>query len=110
MSRLVALALIFTLAPAIALAEISGPARIVDGDTIEVAGERIRLYGIDAPETDQPCRLNGERWRCGQDAANALAEKIGRQPVTCHELDRDPYGRSVATCTVNGEDIGEWLI
>ncbi len=104
------LAALLTLLPALALADITGPARVIDGDTIEIEGQRIRLLGIDAPETDQPCRLNGERWRCGQDAANALAEKIGRQPVTCHELDRDPYGRSVATCTVGGEDIGEWLV
>ncbi len=53
MSRLVALALILTLAPAVALAEISGPARVVDGDTLEIGGERIRLYGIDAPESAQ---------------------------------------------------------
>ena len=104
------LAALLTFLPALALADITGPARVIDGDTLEIEGQRIRLHGIDAPETDQPCRLNGERWRCGQDAADALAEKIGRQPVTCHELDRGPYGRSVATCTVDGEDIGEWLV
>ncbi len=42
------LALLLTLLPVLALADVSGPARVIDGDTIEIAGERIRLHGIDA--------------------------------------------------------------
>ncbi len=79
-----------------ALADVAGVASVIDGDTIEVHGQRIRLHGIDAPESRQLCRLNGKPWQCGKDAANALAEKIGRRPIVCEERDRDRYGRIVA--------------
>ncbi len=53
-------------------ADITGQPRVIDGDTIEIAGQRIRLHGIDAPESRQLCRRDGERWRCGKDATSAL--------------------------------------
>ncbi len=53
------LALLLTLLPALALADVTGPARVIDGDTIEVAGERIRLHGFDAPESRQTSRRDG---------------------------------------------------
>ena len=59
------LALLLTLLPALALADVTGPPRVIDGDTIEVAGERIRLHGIDAPESRQTCRRDGTTWLCG---------------------------------------------
>src|SRR5262245_9132440 len=62
-------------------AVVVGVASVIDGDTIEIHGQRIR--GIDAPETSQPCDLDGKPWRCGQASANALAEYIGRRTVTC---------------------------
>ena len=80
-----------------ALADVTGVASVIDGDTIEVHGQRIRLHGIDAPESRQLCRLDGKAWQCGKDAANALAKKIARRPVICEELDRDQYGRKVAS-------------
>ena len=83
---------------------------MIDGDTLEINGQRIRLHGIDAPESRQLCHLDGKPWMCGKDAANALAEKISRRPVTCEELDRDRYKRIVAMCLVAGEDIGEWMV
>jgi endonuclease YncB( thermonuclease family) len=96
--------------PTAALAEISGPAYTIDGDTIEVGEYRIRLFGIDAPEIRQTCNRNNEEWRCGQDAAFALADKIGSNPVECEARDRDRYGRTVAVCRLNGEDISAWMV
>ena len=57
-----------------ALADVAGVASVIDGDTIEVRGQRIRLHGIDAPESRQLCYLDGKPWQCGKDAANALRE------------------------------------
>lgn len=87
-----------------------GRASVIDGDTIEVHGQRIRLWGIDAPEGRQRCFTNGKPWRCGTDAANAVAGFIGARTVTCTQRDRDRYGRVVAVCDVGGQDVGAWLV
>lgn len=90
---------------------IVGVASVIDGDTIEIHGERIRLFGVDAPESRQECRrTDGLRWRCGQQAALALQDHTGRRTVTCVQDDVDRYGRSVCHCDVSGEDIGGWLV
>lgn len=104
---------VFLLAPFAAdgATDIMGIATIVDGDTIEIHGQRIRLHGVDAPESAQECyRPDGSRWRCGQQAALALQDLIGRRPVTCARQDTDRYGRIVAKCSVGGTDINAWLV
>ncbi len=102
------------LLPLVALADITGTARVIDGDTIEIAEEvadqRIRLRGNDAPESRQLCYRDGKPWRCGGDATRALAEMIGRHPVNCEELGRDRYKRIVAKCAVEVVDLGEWMV
>ena len=89
---------------------LSGSARIVDGDTLDVAGARVRLRGIDAPESAQRCRASGRSWPCGREAARALASRIGNRTVACEERDRDRYGRVVAVCAVTGLDLNEWMV
>jgi endonuclease YncB( thermonuclease family) len=86
---------------------LAGP-RSIDGDTIEIRGERIRLYG-DTPESSQLCDLDGQPYRCGQQAALALADKIGEKAVRCLEKDVDRYGRTIAVCSVCVEDINRWM-
>jgi endonuclease YncB( thermonuclease family) len=88
-----------------------GQANVIDGDTIEVHGTRIRLWGIDAPESSQLCRGDDSLpYRCGAEAANQLDTFIARRPVNCSPVNLDRYGRTVATCVVAGIDLGEWLV
>jgi endonuclease YncB( thermonuclease family) len=89
---------------------IAGQASVIDGDTIEIHGTRIRLFGIDAPEGGQTCMAQGKAFACGRRAAFALADKIGRQVVECQPKDRDRYGRVVAVCRVGGEDVNGWMV
>jgi endonuclease YncB( thermonuclease family) len=87
-----------------AAAPIIGRASVIDGDTIEIRGQRIRLFGIDAPESRQTCTdAQGAGYRCGQRAAQALDYRISESPVTCEPKDKDRYGRIVAVCRAYGE-------
>ena len=88
-----------------ALADITGKPRIIDGDTIDIAGQRIRIHGIDAPEAKQKCRDQDNYWQCGFEATNALAFFIAKNWVTCIQRDVDRYGRVVAACYAGG--VGE---
>jgi endonuclease YncB( thermonuclease family) len=88
----------------------TGPARVVDGDTLAIGGERIRLQGIGAPEIDQVCLDDkGLLWRCGIVACDRLIQHIGARPTFCLTSGKDIYGRWLATCTVDG-DLGAWLV
>jgi endonuclease YncB( thermonuclease family) len=88
-----------------------GVASVIDGDTIEIHGQRIRLFGIDAPESSQHCvRPSGERWSCGQRGSFALSNRIGRGTVICHPRDLDRYGRVVAICFQGDDDLSRWMV
>lgn len=100
-----------TIGPASAQDLIVGVASVIDGDTIEIHDHRIRLFGIDAPESSQLCvRTTGERWHCGQQASFALADRIGRAPVSCQPRDLDRYGRVVAVCFKGNEDLNRSMV
>ncbi len=90
---------------------IQGTASVIDGDTIEIHGERIRLDAIDAPESSQLCiDAAGKRYRCGQKSAFALADMIGRSTVTCQPNGRDRYKRTIAVCFKNGTNLNAWMV
>ena len=90
---------------------ISGIASIVDADTLDIHGERVRLNGVDAPESGQKCKdAVGKFIRCGSIAANALDAWINRNPVTCEVTGKDRYGRSLGECSVRGASVQEWLV
>lgn len=91
-------------------AQISGQATVIDGDTIEIHGQRIRLHGIDAPESNQSCRKEGGSYRCGRQAAWALDQLIGRQPVHCIEKDQDRYGRMVGECFAGEQNLNAAMV
>ena len=104
------LALLSLWSPALA-GELIGQASVIDGDTLEIHGTRIRLWGIDAPESTQLCRGDDSlQYRCGAQAANDLDAFIARRPVNCMPMNLDQYGRTVATCSAGGADLGEWLV
>lgn len=89
---------------------LTGIPTVIDGDTIDIHGQRIRLHGIDAPESKQICVSGGTKYRCGQKAALALSDRIGRGSVTCEAKDTDRYGRLVAVCFKGQEDLNGWLV
>jgi endonuclease YncB( thermonuclease family) len=96
--------------------DLVGVASVIDADTIEIRGARIRLHGIDAPESSQICLdATGAAFRCGQAAALALADRVGRRPVACDARGQDRYGRIIAVCRTgtdprSGTDLGAWLV
>lgn len=87
-----------------------GRASVIDGDTIEIQGERIRVLDVDAPEARQPCKAqDGSEWRCGQKASLALSDWIGTRLVICESTGLDRYRRYLARCAAGGQDVGTWL-
>lgn len=108
-----ALAAVSPVVPAPGAAVVAGATRVVDGDTLVVSGTRIRLYGIDAPETKQVCtRPDGSAWTCGVSAGDALRAKVAQAGgnVHCVVLNKDRYGRDVALCDAGGDDIATWMV
>ncbi len=92
---------------------IVGRASVIDGDTIEIHGERIRFNGIDAPESSQLCSDSGGRmYRCGARSADALSTWLAASsPTSCKFVDRDQYGRFVGNCTrADGASVQRWLV
>ena len=88
---------------------IVGPAVAIDGDTLQVDGQKIRLYGVDAPEVAQTCVARRE-WRCGIEAMHALAQKIASGTVDCAERGRAGDDTLLATCRLGAEDLAAWLV
>lgn len=92
-------------------ADLKGKPRIIDGDTIEIAGERIRLHGIDAPESKQTCqRADGSEYLCGEMATFVLAEIIETHWITCKGETLDRYERRIATCFAGPYDINAAMV
>jgi endonuclease YncB( thermonuclease family) len=92
-------------------ADLSGVPRVVDGDTLALGATRVRLEGIDAPETDQIClNANGVRWTCGIGARDQLAAHIAGQDIKCSSSGVDAYRRTLATCYFADENLNGWMV
>ncbi len=106
--RLLVIVVLLVVPPA--LAGSAGPATVIDGNTLEVAGARLRLHGIDAPDLDQPCRLRGRTQACGVIARAALMDLTAGAELDCKLRGRDADGRTLATCTADGYDVAEGMV
>ena len=84
--------------------------RVVDGDSFFLGNDEVRLFGIDAPEGRQTCRVNGKTWRCGQAAAESLSMLVAGRPINCHWQETDDYGRALATCFRADVNINAMLV
>lgn len=94
-----------------ALPRLTGPVRVVDGDTIRLGEHRIRLHGIDAPESDQACLdPQGAPWACGDAATERLADLIGDDPVHCTQRDIDRFRRIIGECFADGTNLNAALV
>jgi endonuclease YncB( thermonuclease family) len=89
---------------------LGGPAIAIEGDLLEIAGKRIRLYGIDAPEMKQSCRVMIFAWGCGEEAQKMLSALIADRPVTCVERARDADGVPAALCQTDGVRLNETMV
>lgn len=87
-----------------------GRSSVIDADTLEIHGKRIRLEGVDAPEGSQRCGAVGQEWACGQQAAMALSGWLGERTVSCNPKGQDRYERLLARCFVDSEDVQSWLV
>lgn len=97
--------------PRPAEATLSGVATVTDGDTLRIGATRIRLFGVDAPEAHQRCLDSaGRDWACGTVAAERLKSLVARRVVVCNPQDTDRYGRTVASCSVDGRDLGATIV
>jgi endonuclease YncB( thermonuclease family) len=88
-----------------------GLPRVVDGDTLDIRGERIRLFGIDTPELGQPWwDKDGNEHDAGQSARDALAGLIAGKRLSVKVLREDKYQRSLAIVKVDGRDVARSLV
>jgi endonuclease YncB( thermonuclease family) len=92
---------------------LSGPATVIDGDTLDLTGQRVRLLGIDAPEAAQTCTRgagSGVAWPCGAEASALLRELLAGRTVSCTQQGTDVYGRALAHCSAGRIDLGASLV
>ena len=102
---------LFLVSP-ISAEELTGHPRVVDADTLAFGTEKVRVEGIDAPESKQSCEdVAGERYPCGRAATDALKAQIGDESVTCRGDSRGKYGRLIGFCFfADGTDLNAWVV
>ena len=78
---------------------------VTDGDTVKFGRQRVRMFGIDAPEKGQTC--DGGKWHPGPLATAALVRFIAGRPVAYQQIDYDgKNGRPVAELEVQEAVLG----
>ena len=89
---------------------IVGKAKIIDGDTIHIDKNKIRLHGIDAPEIKQNCIFQKKKWRCGKQSTLELKKLINKRIVSCIINDIDIYDRYVGICYVGKINLNQTMV
>jgi endonuclease YncB( thermonuclease family) len=89
---------------------VQGYATVIDGDSIEIDGKLIRLFGIDAPELEQNCYTGNLIRDCGRDSASYLSDMIYGQVIRCRIEKTDAYGRILGSCIWNKRNINEVMV
>jgi endonuclease YncB( thermonuclease family) len=90
---------------------IEGNTKVIDGDSIYVAGKEIRLFDIDTPEYNQICKDKMKKeYNCGLSAKKFLKTFVHNKPSKCKILKKDYYDRYLGICFHNGENINQKLI
>lgn len=89
---------------------LTGRSNVTDGDTIRLNNQPVRLLGIDAPELNQICSVEGKQFACGQTARSKLIQLIGSQKVSCKTTTKDFYGRWLGLCISGEKDLNRLMI
>ena len=89
---------------------IFGKAKVVDGDTIHIDKNKIRLHAIDAPETNQTCNKNNKVWNCGIESTKFLKKLIGKNKIECITTGKDQYNRFIGICYKNNLDLNSEMV
>lgn len=89
---------------------LEGMAQVVDGDTLQIANQRVHLWGIDAPDPRQICQLDGKPWLCGEAARLALAQHVSHRKVRCDVVAHHGGDDRVARCHVGRDELNRWLV
>lgn len=92
-------------------ADLYGGAEVIDGNTLVVGGQRVRLFGIDAPDLEQTCDWPKKTIECGKISRSAVLDLIaGVERISCKTRGRDHDGRWIAVCYADGSDIGRNMV
>ena len=102
--------LVLALSASSEAATVEGTARVIDGDSLVIAGQEIRLHGIDAPEAAQLCERDGLAWSCGREATETLRGLVRGETVTCRAVAYDRHKTLVARCMVGWLDLGAEMV
>lgn len=89
---------------------VAGRAEVIDGDSLRIGREEIRLKDIDAPEGRQTCTRAGSAWDCGEEARRTLQRLIGRESVSCSSVERDKHGRLLGYCEAEGRALNRAMV